>query len=66
MDFEVKRNSTYMELIITCENVRATTGLLDEKESIDIAKDLIFAAERLLPAGTGEIEHGLRLAREKL
>lgn len=66
MEFNVKRNSTYLELIVTCENVNASTGLLDEKESVAVAKELIYAAEQLLPAGTGEIEHQLSLAREKL
>lgn len=66
MEFNVKRNSTYLELVVTCENVNATTGLLDEKESVTVAKELIYAAEQLLPAGTGAIEHQLSSAREKL
>ena len=65
-DFSVKRNSTYMELIVKTDNVNASSGLLDEKESIDLAKELIYAAEQLLPAGTGEIERRLCEAREDL
>jgi hypothetical protein len=68
MDFQfnVKRNSTYMELIVTTNNVDISSGLLDEQESIDLAKELIYAAEQLLPAGTGEIENRLSDAREDL
>jgi hypothetical protein len=66
MDFEVKRDSPYNELIIRHENIVASTGLLDKKESIDIARELIYTAEQLLPAGTEDIEDQLRLAREKL
>ena len=65
-DFSVQRNSTYMELIIKTTNVNASSGLLDEKEAIDLAKELIYAAEQLLPAGTGDIEYRLCEAREDL
>jgi len=65
-EFKVRRNSTYMELIITADNINATSGLLDEKESISLAKELIYAAEQLLPAGTGAIERRLCEAREEL
>ena len=64
--FDVKRNSTYMELIVTTGNVNASSGLLDEQESIALAKELIYAAEQLLPAGTGEVERRLCEAREDL
>lgn len=67
LTFEVRRNSTYMELIIFEDNfTRASSGLLDEQESIDLAKELIYAAEQLLPARTGEIEQALAEARERL
>lgn len=65
-EFNVKRNSTYMELVITTDNVKASSGLLDEQESINLAKELIYAAERLLPTGTGEIEFRLCEARNDL
>ena len=64
--FDVRRNSTYMELVITTDNVNASSGLLDEQESISLAKELIYAAEQLLPAGTGDIERRLCEAREDL
>ena len=65
-DFSIRRNSTYMELIITMDNVNASSGLLDERESVDLAKELVYAAEQLLPAGTGDVEKRLCEAREDL
>ena len=64
--FGVSRNSTYLELLITATNVKVSSGLLDEKESIEMAKELIYAAECLLPSGYGEIEQKLCIEREKL
>ena len=49
VEFEVKRNSTYMELKIKGDNLDYSSGLLDEKESVDLARELIYAAEQLLP-----------------
>jgi len=65
-NFDVKRNSMYMELTVITDNVNASSGLLDKQESIDLAKELIYAAEQLLPAETGEIEARLCKAREDL
>ena len=65
-EFNVKRNSVYTELIISTNDVNISSGLLDEKESIDLAKELIYAAERLLPPGAGEIESRLCAARKDL
>ena len=65
-DFFVERNATYMELIVRTRSVNVSSGLLDEKESIDLAKELIYAAEQLLPAETGDIERRLYEAREDL
>ena len=31
-----------------------------------MARELIYAAEQLLPAGFGEVEHNLSVEREKL
>ena len=64
--FDVKRNSTYLELIVTTDNIQASSGLLNETESVEMARELIYTAERLLPAGCGEIEHRLSVEREKL
>ena len=66
ISFDVKRNSTYLELIVTTDNVHASSGLLDEIESAEMAKELIYTAERLLPSGYGEIEHRLSVVRKKL
>jgi len=65
-DFSVKRNTRYIELIVKTDNVTASIGLLDEEESIDLAKKLIYTAEQLLPAGTGDIEKRLCKARADL
>ena len=65
-DFSVKRNTRYLELIVKTDNVTASSGLLDEKESIDLAKELIYTAEQLLPAGTGDIGKRLCKAMEDL
>ncbi len=66
MIFKVRRIATYMELIVDIGDVRVSSGLLDELESINLAKDLIFTAEQLLPAGTGESEFNLSKIREGL
>lgn len=65
-DFNVKGNTGYMELTFTAENVHASSGLLDEVESVELAAKLIYAAEELLSAGFGESEHKLREIRESL
>ena len=56
VEFEVKRNSTYMELKIKGDNLDYSSGLLDEKESVDLARELIYAAEQLLPAGYDKLK----------
>ena len=64
MNIEIKRNSKYIELIITAENVNYSSGLLDESECIEMAKKLIYAAECLMP--NSDIENNLCIEREKL
>ena len=66
IEFNVRRNSTYLELIIIADNINYSSGLLDESESVYMARELIYAAEQLLPAGFGEVEHNLSIEREKL
>lgn len=72
MDFEVKRESSYMEMIVTNSNnalgadVSVNSGLLNRKEAAGLAIELIYTAERLLPAITGDIENRLREARSEL
>uniref|UniRef100_A0A6M3LUY3 Uncharacterized protein n=1 Tax=viral metagenome TaxID=1070528 RepID=A0A6M3LUY3_9ZZZZ len=55
-----------MELVVSTNNANMDSGLLDEEECIQLAIELIYAAEQLLPAGTGEIQHNLSVEREKL
>lgn len=64
--FEVKRNSPYKELTIIAGNVTVSSGLLDEQESIEMAKELISAAEELLPEEMNDIENKLYKIRESL
>ena len=66
IEFDVKRNSTYLELTIIADNINYSSGLLDESESVEMARELIYAAEQLLPAGFGKIEHNLSVERKKL
>ena len=66
MNIETRRNSTYMELIATNGETKMSSGLLDEAESVDMARELISAAGELLPAGHGEAEHGLSEIQESL
>ena len=66
MEFDVRRISIYLELTVKCDNVNASTGLLSEDEAINVAKELIFAAEKLLPTSAYENECQLALAREGL
>jgi len=64
--FEVNRYPPYVEFIVTTHNVKASSGTLDEDESIALALQLIYAAEILLPAGAGHIKKRLCDAREDL
>ena len=66
MEFDVKRNSIYLELTVKCDNVNASTGLLSEDEAINVAKELIFAAEQLLPASADKIQYQLASVTEGL
>ena len=69
LNFQIRRRSGYMELTVLTDTVDASyvdSGLLDETECIQLAIELIYAAEQLLPAGTGEIQHNLSVEREKL
>jgi len=66
MKFNVKRNSTYMELKIETDSVSMSSGLLDVDECVEMARELISAAEDLLPAGYGEAEQRLSEIREDL
>ncbi|MDY6857518.1 MAG: hypothetical protein SWO11_23010 [Thermodesulfobacteriota bacterium] len=58
-NFIIKKNLPYMEMIITSNNLVLSSGLLDTRESIDLAKDLICAAEQLLPMKMDEIKQSL-------
>jgi len=49
IDINVKKNLSYKELIIQGFESEMSTGLLDEIEAAEVAKQLISAAEELLP-----------------
>lgn len=66
MKINIKRNSQYNEMEITTTDMVYSTGLLDEKESIELAKELIYAAEMLLPAQLDDHEFRLSVVREDL
>ena len=67
IEFSVQRHSKYLELVVTAEGYRSiSSGLLDENEAKEYAKELIYAAEKLLPAGTGDVEFRLYKACEDL
>lgn len=66
INLDVEKNSIYRELIIEGADSQMTSGLLDEKEALDIAKELIGAAEGLLPSDYNEQESALSLIRENL
>jgi hypothetical protein len=55
MNFKVKRpDYNYSELIITADNVKLESGLLDRNESREIALSMISAAADLLQRGHEE------------
>ena len=66
IEFSVQSHSKYLEFVVTAEGYRISSGLLDENEAKEYAKELIYAAEKLLPAGTGDVEFRLYKAREDL
>jgi len=66
LDFKVEKAARYFELIVEAENVRAHSGLLDEIEAVEVAGELIYAAECLLPAKHSEDEQRLCIIRERL
>jgi len=65
-NIDVKRESIYLICTITTDDTLFSSGLLDKYESIALAGELIYAAERLLPVETGEIERRLCEARRDL
>ena len=62
----VKRNSNYKELEVNGADSSFSTGLLDEAESIDVAKQLISAAEDLLPSGYDDEDRELQAVRNRI
>lgn len=62
----VKRTLKYVEVIIQTGLVTVESGLLDEKESIELAKEFLYSAENLLPASLSEQELKIIKVREKL
>jgi len=66
IEFNVRCTSPYNELTISAGLVSMSSGLLDRNESVKMAQELIYAAERLLPAEQGEAEAKLCEIREVL
>jgi len=62
LDITIRRNSKFNAVRINETNL----GLFDEKESIELAKDFILAAEELLPADQSILETFLITIRENL
>ena len=65
-NIQVRRTLTFLELEINFGGGTIASGPLDEKKSVEQAKELISAAEKLLPTGYGEDEHKLSVIREGL
>ncbi len=65
MNIRVSSNSIYKELTVEEPTMVITSGLLDEQEAIDLAKELISAAEDLLPSYHEKISY-LAQIREDL
>jgi len=65
MNFDVKRNSEYMELIAFEGSAKIETGLMDEDETITMIKSLLLAAEMLMPPNM-EAEGIIQNVREAL
>ena len=66
MEINIERASTYMAVRVTGGDAVIYSGLLDEHESIELAQELIFAAESLLPAECGQEEFQLSQVRDSL
>ena len=66
MQFTIRSVSQFREIIVESDNTKITYGLLNEEESVDLAKSLILAAEDLLPSDCDGIEKDLIKIREKL
>ena len=65
-DFSVRRSAGYQDLIITAGDMTIHTGLLDDAESLQVAIQLISAAEDLLPVRYENRERELIAIREAL
>ena len=49
MQITINYNDKYMEAIFEIDNTRVETGLLNAKEQVDLANELIEAARELAP-----------------
>lgn len=65
MNFDVERNSKYVELFVFEGETRLSTGLMNEDEAIEMVKNLLFAAEMLMPPNMAE-EETIQEVREAL
>ena len=66
MKINIRQISNYAEMEIITNDIVYTTGLLNEKESTGLAKELIYAAEMLLPNSLDSHESKLSQVREDL
>lgn len=67
MEIKVASTSQYKEVTASTVNATIESGLLDAPESVAMAKELIYAAEQLLPAYmANDEEEGLAKIRENL
>jgi len=66
MEITVKRNPPYCIVEIENNHTSMNIGMFDVQESIDLAKDLILAAEELLPPEKSVMETFLATIRENL
>lgn len=48
MNFTVKNNWNYKELVVESDNAKIATGLLNKEERINLARELINAAYGLI------------------
>jgi hypothetical protein len=64
MKISVGNNQQYKYLKLNIDNTNINTGLLDEEEAADLAKDLISAAEDLLANSNPDLGNILCAVRE--
>jgi len=66
MEIKYKHNAAYSEVIICDGNTSMSSGLLDENERLELAKDFISVLCELLPEDYGKEEEQLCDLLERL